>query len=484
MAQKISLEEAEKRLKEKHGNTIEMSNYIRMNAVAHFRCTICDNEWDTFANSVIYMGTGCDKCDDIRCSNRIRKSNDQVNEEVNNCGCKWVGDEYIDCHTSIAIEFPCGHVYKRPLNTLKENSECPECKKIKTYANKRTSKEEIIDLVESSGFDFIGFIGEYRGYNSKIQYKCEKGHITDKTFPSFKKKQSCKICDKSNHKKLGPRNYPDPKRFSYDFVKGFIEDQNCQLLSSEYKGCDDLLDVKFDCGHTAKISFYSFKKGHRCDKCAHEKTIASITRNVDDVYKVLVDNKLTFLNFPDGYKNGNSKIIYSCDACGTINNRRVQYLFRDIKFFCKKCYRKSQSIAQRGSNSTNWQGGITPITFYVRRFIRDWQIESGKSNNFKCVITNKPMEVIHHLYPFNKILKETIKKYSIKLKDTIGEYTFEELDFIVEKFLEIHDSFGLGVPLTKAVHKKFHKLFGNRDFTPEQFEQFKQKIASGEIKID
>ena len=41
MTVKISLEEANKRLYEKHGDKITMFNYIRMNDYADFVCNIC-----------------------------------------------------------------------------------------------------------------------------------------------------------------------------------------------------------------------------------------------------------------------------------------------------------------------------------------------------------------------------------------------------------------------------------------------------------
>ena len=50
---------------------------------------------------------------------------------------------------------------------------------------------------------------------------------------------------------------------------------------------------------------------------------------------------------------------------------------------------------------------IKTIKEYLRCNIKDWQDFSVKICNGKCIITGQPYEVIHHKYPFYKILKET-----------------------------------------------------------------------------
>jgi hypothetical protein len=54
----------------------------------------------------------------------------------------------------------------------------------------------------------------------------------------------------------------------------------------------------------------------------------------------------------------------------------------------------------------------------------------------------------------------------------VADYTEDELKTMGDAFLANHARYGLGVPLTRAVHKEFHARYGQIT-TPEQFEEFR-----------
>ena len=58
------------------------------------------------------------------------------------------------------------------------------------------------------------------------------------------------------------------KSLTLEYVKKYFEDNGCTLLSKEYKNYYSKLDYICSCGNTSKTCFYSFKRGHRCNKCA------------------------------------------------------------------------------------------------------------------------------------------------------------------------------------------------------------------------
>ena len=127
-----------------------------------------------------------------------------------------------------------------------------------------------------------------------------------------------------------------------------------------------------------------------------------------------------------------------------------------------------------------WKGGISPLHVYLRESIDKWKKDSLINSNYKCVITGERFDAIHHVYSFNKILKEVIDECGLPIHRIISDYTTEELNLLKSKNREIHSRYPLGVCLCKEVHDLYHNLYKD-DNTPEQFEEFKERYNNGEF---
>ena len=102
--------------------------------------------------------------------------------------------------------------------------------------------------------------------------------------------------------------------------------------------------------------------------------------------------------------------------------------------------------------------------------------------NYKSIISGKRFNHIHHVNKnFSEILELTFKISNIEIKETIEEYTSEELEKLEKICLMLHYLFGPGVCLTEEEHKLFHSLYGKHDNTKEQFEEFKHRFQNGEF---
>ena len=140
------------------------------------------------------------------------------------------------------------------------------------------------------------------------------------------------------------------------------------------------------------------------------------------------------------------------------------------------------SEARKGKKNPGWKGGISPINIHLRDYIKPWKIYSMKHSNYKSVISKKPFKHIHHVNKnFSEILELTFKISNIEIKETIEEYTSEELEKLEKICLMLHYLFGPGVCLTEEEHKLFHSLYGKHDNTKEQFEEFKHRFQNGEF---
>lgn len=122
--------------------------------------------------------------------------------------------------------------------------------------------------------------------------------------------------------------------------------------------------------------------------------------------------------------------------------------------------------------------GYEGLSKFLRGHIQTWKSESIKKCNYQCVLTGSKDFEIHHMYGFANILNETIEEYNIELKD-YHEYTQEELNDILEKFLNIHDRYPLGVCVRKDIHTLYHSIYSKCVNNEEQWNQFVIDFKNG-----
>jgi hypothetical protein len=141
---------------------------------------------------------------------------------------------------------------------------------------------------------------------------------------------------------------------------------------------------------------------------------------------------------------------------------------------CKKEY-------YRGENSWTWEGGITPISIFVRRTIRKWSCQVKKENNYMCFISGeKGGELIsHHIIPFHIIRNDILNELEIDIKKNSGDLSTEQYNAVVKKITEIH-TVNLGRVIKKELHTKFHQIYGSKA-TYEDLLEFKQRYKNGEF---
>lgn len=112
------------------------------------------------------------------------------------------------------------------------------------------------------------------------------------------------------------------------------------------------------------------------------------------------------------------------------------------------------------------------LSEYIRKRNKEWKQRSVKQCNYKCAITGKRFQEIHHLYGMNKILQETLQDLNYYEDVSIKELSDDDLNVILNHFYKVQDTYPLGICLSKEIHKEFHDCYGYGDNTPEQFEEF------------
>ena len=122
------------------------------------------------------------------------------------------------------------------------------------------------------------------------------------------------------------------------------------------------------------------------------------------------------------------------------------------------------------------------LSEYIRKRNKDWKQKSVEQCNYKCAVTGKRFQEIHHLYGMNKILQETLRDLNYPENISIKELSDDDLNIILNHFYEVQDTYPLGICLSKDIHKEFHDCYGYGDNTPEQFKEF-LKIHNYTLKI-
>jgi hypothetical protein len=145
---------------------------------------------------------------------------------------------------------------------------------------KKHTLEHVQETFKSKGFVLVS--KEYIP-DSILEYVCENGHTLLKRFNKFMIRPICKECNKeatkakNEEKKQARALLPKPslkgipKKFNVEFVKSYMEEQGCKLLSTAYTSDREKLKFVCICGKEAKQNFNAFY--HAKSRCNNQECI-------------------------------------------------------------------------------------------------------------------------------------------------------------------------------------------------------------------
>ena len=83
---------------------------------------------------------------------------------------------------------------------------------------KKLTYDYVKKYIESFGYSLLS--EEYIAVKYKLKFQCDKGHEYEATFNNFQRGTRCPICNDT--------------RYTYEYVKKYIDDNGYKLLSNEY----------------------------------------------------------------------------------------------------------------------------------------------------------------------------------------------------------------------------------------------------------
>jgi hypothetical protein len=256
----IKLEDVKKLFKE---NNCECLEFTKAKNPIKYKCK-CGNT-ATILLSNFKKGSRC-----MKCTGTPKYTIEYVKKFFKQKDCILLEEKYISNLKPMKFKCKCGNISTKNFSSFKNRtSYCSKCSGREKYKDefvKEYYKKFNCELLE-----------KYKNKDKSMKYKCNCGEIYYKSFKNFQLYQKCVVCSNKGSGK-----------YTFEYVKGYFKEKNCELLSIEYKNGDIPLKYKCECYNISKISFMSFLSGCRCRKCGEEKKI--ITNNekygVDHVMQV------------------------------------------------------------------------------------------------------------------------------------------------------------------------------------------------------
>ena len=259
-------------------------------------------------------------------------------------------------------------------------------------------------------------------------------------------------------------------------IHHFCKQKDC--VDGHRNKCKECSNKKFPtiCQYCGK-EFYADRKGRKfcSNKCVSLSQSTKITTKCEQCGKVIQKKKCLYENVEHHYcsikcrslwlsihnSGVNNKqykrVIFKCEVCGKEAAQIESMYYRHKNHYCSaKCASIGQGIIYKRENHPNWNPNLTIEEREKGRHIEgydDFIKQVLERDDYTCQITGKrggKLEV-HHLNCFSD-------------------------------FKEERTDMNNGITLSKEIHKLFHKIYGNKHNTKEQFEEFKQRYINKEFE--
>jgi hypothetical protein len=208
-----------------------------------------------------------------------KHSFEYVKEYMESFGYTLLSDKYINSKTKLKIQCPTGHIYDVKFNSFKNGNRCPVC-----FGTPKHTLEYVKNYIEDNGFKLLST--EYKNNSQLLEMLCPNNHKCKIRFYNFKTNGTrCPVCFGN-------------KKYTFSYVKEYIEKSGYELLSTEYNSVYEKLQVKCLNGHIYETTFSNFKKGYRCSRCKTSGPELEVFEYVKSIYDgdIIQNDRETLVN--------------------------------------------------------------------------------------------------------------------------------------------------------------------------------------------
>lgn len=199
----------------------------------------------------------------------LKWTKEKIIKFIENEGYKFIKFiKYDSSHSKILIQCEKSHEpYEVKFYSFSQGRRCNKCRSEKSVIRYKFNYEYVKSYIESFGYTLMS--DDYINNRTKLTFKCDKDHVYETTFDTFKSGRRCRKCSGS-------------KKHTIEEVKEYAREFQYEVLSTNYK--DNKHKLIFMCSkfHIFKMNFNHFKSGIRCPHCKESKGEVAVAMVLDD----------------------------------------------------------------------------------------------------------------------------------------------------------------------------------------------------------
>ena len=328
---------------------------------------------------------------------------------------------------------------------------------------RKTIEQVQEDVFRISNGETILLSSTYINSKAPLLFLCSCGNQFERSLDKVinRKSYKCITCSRNHQSEIS--------RKKLESVISIIESMGCKYISGNYINETSLLTIQCACGEMFVRDYNHFQRGqNKCDKCWHKDLAIQKTKYTkDDARKIFSSRGYIMIG---DYVNAGTPVSCVCKN-GHLCNLILSQFFQN-RSGCEQCMRKTL----RGVNAPAYKNGNCTMQDALRNGLSEWKLKVAEYYNWTCPLTGSSFEEcdVHHIKSLKSIYKEIASLYGIKLpmKSKIKDYpSYEIFDKIRCEVINAH-TVNMGIFISTGVHRNFHKLYSQRNATPEQFEDF------------
>ena len=329
------------------------STYTNANSKLKWKCEK-GHIWETsYAN--VKNGTWCNVCSFQRAAEKLKLSlNDCITSAKEKNGfC--LSELYNNTQTKMMWQCNKGHIWKSTYGNIRSGSWCKKCSQKESGLKRRISIDFYKNYALSKKGECLSNI--YENQNSKLEFKCSKGHTWKTTAGSIRSRETwCPICAgtfKVTTKKQIEEKLNVVREIA--LLKGGI------CLSKTYTNSKTKLKFQCSKGHQWETIPLLVKNGSWCKICAVEKVSNEQRDEIQDFINIIKSKDGKCLSTE--YNNAQQSRIHVECKFGHRWYARPQGLKKGA--WCRKCYGTAKSTLEEIKELAKVRGGKCLSDYYI-----------------------------------------------------------------------------------------------------------------------